>query len=60
MKILIDYIFRVLFIFGGAAYIALAIQCFNEQKYFVFGIFVMLTFYMAIYLLKAAIMDILP
>lgn len=59
MRAIVDYIFRTLFILIGALDIKWAVEYFIAERYFVFGIFVMLAVYMSAYLFKAAFYDLL-
>ena len=54
MELLLNYIFRLLFIIAGAGSISVAITCYNEGSYFATGLMVMMAIYSAIYLAKAS------
>lgn len=58
LKMLVDYVFRLLFMIAGAADISLAIRWFESRNYFLFGLFVLLAIYMLLYIIKAVFMDI--
>jgi hypothetical protein len=52
MSNLLNYVFRILFILIGAGDIAYALRAYKEGKDFMFGLFIMVAVYMAIYLFK--------
>lgn len=59
MKTIVDYLFRLFFILLGALDIKWAVEYFIAGRYFMFGAFIMLAIYMAAYLFKAALYDLL-